>query len=281
MEIRAITPAEFAQVASFLHKEMDSTVPETRWLQLFNYSWITPPHWGYGAFSQDQLHGFLGCVFGPPPVGSSRLVCNLSTWCVAKSARGSGVGGALFDQYINENRWHQTMLTAASYLVKTYMGFGYVPYETHRYVFSPKSFNSRVKVWTDQEIPLAGLSDADRKIYLDHQDHRCRFLLCEKNGESCFFVYKDIPRKNGTGFFSELLYASNMEFCQKFPEVLSSHAIRNADSVVAVDRRYFLTPPQEGKIEELYSPRMAKSPELPFPQFHGIYSEVVLMDLKM
>jgi hypothetical protein len=281
MEIRAITPNDFALVAKFLQKEMNPAIPEVRWLQLFHYDWVTPPNWGFAAFTENQIQGFLGCVFGPPPAGSNKLTCNLSNWCVAKSARGTGLGGALFDQYLQENRWHQTLLTAASYLVSTYQGFGFVPYETHRYVFSPKSFPSRVNVWENEEIPLSSLSTVDQKIYLDHQNHRCRFLYCEKNGENCFLVFKDILRKNGTGFFSELLYTNNAEFFLKHPEVLSTLAIRNADSVVAVDRRYFAEAPPEGKVEELYSPRLAKSTESPLPSLHAIYSEVVLMDLKM
>lgn len=281
MKIRSVQKTDAMAVADFLHKEMDSAYPVEKWMNLFDYHWTQPPHHGYLAEDNGQILGFLGCVFSPAQETIAKPICNLSSWCVAKSMRGSGVGASLFTGFLNENQWHQTMLTAASYLVPIYQNFGYQPYETHRYVFQPQRSPGQVKGWLDTQIPTESLDPSVQKIYLDHKIHRCRSLYLEEKNEHCFLLFKDTPRKHGSGTFSELLYCSDFDFLTKHSNAIAHFGIRDSNSILAVDRRYFLEKPFGGKEEPLYSPRLAKTTDPQPPFFHAYYSEVVLLDLKM
>jgi ribosomal protein S18 acetylase RimI-like enzyme len=281
MEIRPVLKSESLAIAQFLQREMDQSVPVERWLRLFQYDWINPPIWGVAAFDGDSIVGFLGCIFSHSALGDPHLNCNLTSWCVARNYRGSGLGRLLFDFFLKEKRWQLNLLTAASYLVETYKSFGFEPYESHRYVFSPLEYSTKIKAYVDSDISLTQLSEADQKIFLDHKAHRCRQVHLELGSEHSFVVLKDIPRKSKLGFFSEVLYVSNPHFLQKNPVILSKLLMKNSDSLVALDKRYLSEKPRQGKEEALYSPRLCSSSLTPRPIFHAIYSEVVLLDLKM
>lgn len=281
MEILPVQKKDILPIANFLHREMDNSYPVEKWKRLFEYQWTIPEHYGFMAVEAQKILGFLGCVLSPIRGDQSPQICNLSSWCVDRTVRGSGVGSSLFSGFLKENRWHQTMLTAASYLVPIYQNFGYRPYETHRYVFSAKGKPNQLNGWTDSQIPVESLLDVDQKIYHDHKDHRCRAIYLEHKNESCFLLLKDIQRKGGVGYFSELLYCNHLEFLSIHAASVGHFAIKDENSVFAADRRYFLERPFGGKEEELYSPRLAKIVGTETPFLHATYSEVVLLDLKM
>jgi GNAT superfamily N-acetyltransferase len=282
MDIRPAAAQDVNGICEFLHREMAPNIPLERWRALFEYRWAPGrPHQGFVAVQSGKVVGFFGAVFS----GFDPAICNLTSWYVSQSVRGTGVGKDLLNIYLSETKFHYTLLTIAAYLQETYKRNGFEILESHEYVCEalPQENISLPAVYTGALIPFARLSELDQKIFRDHEPYGCRFVFLEQGKDQCFLVLKDFKRKKKPGFFCQILYASDYEFLLRYPECMARSLPADAQSLVAADKRFLHEAPANAVLEQLTVPRMFRSTGLSAEARASLYlySEVVLLNLNM
>jgi GNAT superfamily N-acetyltransferase len=270
-------------ICDFLHVNMNSKFTRERWRNILDYDW-RPGDADCGRIVVDgeRIVGFLGLIYADRDIdGRMERFCNASSWYLLRSYRGQGLGEWLLRDAVADTDITYTNLTptAVSALIFKKQGFQVLDAEHYllRRRVEPNSAAAQL-------IDLASASDEDlgtgQRIWRDHSSFNLRHILARINNRSCYLVLS-VKKKGDNLAYHDLMYASDLAFVAKHGQDLADHLLPANDAVLAIDRRFLPETPPTAWVERIPFPRLYRSLRLEPKQIDHLYSEIVLLDLKL
>lgn len=202
--IRKARAEDFEAIYPLLIK-MDDSFTKDEWKKIFiNYYDASEKYHGFVVFDQKKAIGFMGLIFSERLInGCIKKIGNMCTWIVNEKYRGQGIGRSLLlelVQLVNLNDYTLTNLTPAPRTVPMLIECGYKELETHCKIILPvptlDSFINNCSVDFDREFLYAHLNDKEKKIYRDHVQLKCEYVLIRSENEYCYLIITRGRRRN-------------------------------------------------------------------------------------
>lgn len=252
-----------------------------RWRMLLDGRWAGTQN-GIAITARDRgkLVGVLGMVTAERPTYlGPRTTANMSSWYLLKSHRGTGLGGRMLD-FATSRPGITVTNFATSALAKPALDRSrLVEIDAARHLFAPRG-PARLRVHSDPLALGSDLSDRDRQIVEDHAGLAIPSYVVETPDGLCL-VLLSVKRKVPEFLSHELLYAGDLKLLGRYVRDFADALLPPEGARLAIDER-FLPPGVDSDARQvLTAPRYSTPGDLPPSAVDHIYSEIVLLDLKI
>jgi GNAT superfamily N-acetyltransferase len=274
------TPAQRPEIEAFMH----AAFPRAKW-GADGWTRLLANRWGgpggqFAVTARDggRLVGVMGMNDSTrhTPRGPRRYR-NLTSWYVLKSHRGLGLGETLMHTAMADPQITSTNLTSAKGALKLVDRIGFKVLDAQRLVWR-QGGHAPLPLTLD---PLrdAHLGAVDARVLSDHADLTLKPVVIETPDGPCTLVLS-VKQKVDAYITHELLYVGQ-------PDLLARHVRRIADTllpeqaaVFSIDSR-LICGAQGTTVEQIEVPRFFKGTAMLPSEIDHMYSEIVLMDMKL
>lgn len=273
-------PSQRAEVEAFMH----AAFPRAKW-GAEGWTRLLANRWGgaNGEFAVtardgDTLVGVMGMndSIRHTPRGPKRYR-NLTSWYVLKSHRGMGLGETLMHTAMADPEVTSTNLTSAKAALPLVGRIGFNVLDATRLVW--RQSGAAPLSLTLDPLRDTSLNAIDAKVLSNHAGLNLKPVVIETPDGPLTLVLS-VKQKVDEYVTHEVTYVGQ-------PDLLARHASAVADTllpeqaaVFSVDSR-FITGAQGGISEPIEVPRFFKGTSLLPAEIDHMYSEIVLMDMKL
>ncbi len=272
-----ILPGELAEVALFLHRELNSRLSPEAWQRAIRPCWpVEAPNHGYMLMAGGQVVGVQLAFYADRVIdGRPERFCNVAAWCVAPAYRAHGVrlltallaqkdrtftdlspGGNVVP--LNRRLNFQTLDTASSLIVNW-----------------PWPLSGGVRILSDRAQIEARLEGRDLEIFRDHaQAIAAHHLLVTSGSESCYVIFRRERRKR-LRLFATLLHVGNPALLRRTLRPLCSHLLTHFGIAATFVEHRVAGFRLAHAIAVAPRARMFRSGDLGAAQIDYLYSELV------
>jgi len=287
VQIRPALQSDADSVAVFLNRHMDARIPVERWRRLFHFPWTMPAggaDYGRVALSGGEVVGFISRIYSERTIeGRRELVANISSWYLRKDHRKGSLGLRIYRELLEDRGLATyTVLSIARRTYSLYDRWGFGMLDEYRWLWhrdtSPPM--GTVEVLTDRrEIELAVDTEHKRLLH-DHRDADLWPALIRTADGDCLMVVT-AKRKGDDVLFLDVLHLSRPGLFEKNVMQIANQLLRDDTSVLAVDSRFLSAAPPGGERVPIRVPRRYLSDRISPQALDLMYSEVVLLNLKL
>jgi ribosomal protein S18 acetylase RimI-like enzyme len=282
--VRPAVAADIDPVCRLLHEQMNSRLAIDRWRRLMTYSWLeSKPDFGRVAEVEGRVVGFVGSVYADREIAGRReRVVSMSSWYLDKAYRGRGLGFELMRSATEDERHSYTMLTVSPRNLAMLPGLGYRILDEERRAWAPQSpAPGWLAVELDEARILARVDAAQRRMLSDHAGQPIRPVLLSGQERSCLAVFS-VKKKGADVTYFDVLHVSDPAFFARHAQVIADALLpREGESRLAVDKRLLDGREAGGATERMPVARYYKSCSLAPAEVDNMYSELLLLDLKL
>jgi hypothetical protein len=279
--LAAITSADVAAVARFMHTHLNRKVPEARWARALDVPWeVEPPNHGFLLRQDDEVVGAYLAYYSSRPVdGRVEQFCNLGAWCVLDGHRHQGM--RLLTRLLGQKGYHFTDFSPSGNVVPLNRRLKFTDIDTTTVLVPNVPMPHRpgaARVTGREEALLDTLQGEDLALYRDHRRAAAaRHLLVTSGREHGYVVFRRDSRK-GVRAFGSVLHASNPELVRAAMGQISSHLLtRFGIAATLVDLRMLGGRPSRSRVLERSRPRMIRSETLDPDRVDYMYSELTCL----
>ncbi|PYC87706.1 hypothetical protein C7C46_02860 [Streptomyces tateyamensis] len=197
----------------------DSTL-NSSWIPFESRRRMFQPQWGgnegyYGYVMEDgsEVVGFLGTLFTERDIdGRRHKFCEIHSWFVKDAYRNESM--KLFLPVMSIRKATLLNYTPTRTVYDISKKFGWADLETKVLQFlpvpTPRTLSPGYRLETRKHLIIQHLDEADRKIFLDHENLDCRHYLVMRRGSTdyLYLVVKKLRLRKYVPF-GRILYASN------------------------------------------------------------------------
>lgn len=280
VEIRAARADDAAEVCALLHEHMDRSWPVERWRRIFDCQWHPRgTDFGRVVVQNGRIAGFLGLIRAERRIeGGLYRFANLTSWYLLRHLRGRGLGERMLRHATGEGRTTYTNLTPARATIAMVRRAGFEILDEERLLFqrAPKpSFRGC-------EIVLQARHEESGRppIMRDHPGSDLDHLTLVAGDRTCHVVVQK-KRKAAGRLYVEVLFASEREVLARNAQIVADAILPEAESVLAIDRRFAPGLTTGAIVEALPQPRLYKPGGLEPAAVDMLYCEIPLLDLKL
>ncbi|WP_298858403.1 GNAT family N-acetyltransferase [uncultured Sulfitobacter sp.] len=278
--VRFATPSQRDEVEAFMH----AAFPRAKW-GLEGWTRLLANRWGGAqgefavvAMDGDQLIGVMGMndSLRHTPRGPRRYR-NLTSWYVLKSHRGMGLGETLMHTAMNDPEVTSTNLTSAKAALPLVDRIGFKVLDAKRLVWRPsggKTLNLTLDPLRD-----ASLNPVDAQVLGDHADLNLKPVTIETPGGPCTLVLS-VKQKVDEYVTHEAVYVGQPDLVARYGRSIADTLLPEEGAVFSVDSR-LVTGAEPDAIEQIEVPRFYKGDSMLPAEIDHMYSEIVLMDMKL
>lgn len=280
VDISFATSDARAQVEAFMH----AAFPRAKW-GVEGWTRLLANRWGGAAGEFAVTARDKGALVGVMGMNDSlrhtargpQRYRNLTSWYVLKTHRGMGLGERLMHHAMADPLVTSTNLTSAKAALPLVDRIGFKILDAQRHVWhhsggAPLSF-------TVDPLGQAALSVVDAQVLRDHADLNLKPVVVE-TAEGPLTLVLSVKQKVDGYVTHEVVYVGQ-------PKLLARHARAVADTllpaqaaVLSVDSR-LIANAQPDATEPIEVPRFYKGKSLLPAEIDHMYSEIVLMDMKL
>jgi len=278
--VRPAVAGDIDAVCDLLHDNMSSRIGRERWRNLLDYPWrpADAPR-GCVAVDGERIVGFLGLVHAERTIGDElHRTCNICAWYLLKDYRGEGIGRRIRDASIADSSLTYTILTATQATGQAFGAAGFGVLDGERLIMRRGSGGDIDALDDPREIaPL--LAERERKILLDHAPYNLRHYLFRSREGACYLILQ-VKRKGDDIDYHEVLYAGDGAFLAAHAQAIANRLLVSDRALFAFDSRFV---PEGFRFERepMRLPRWYRSAKVPRSAIDHLYSEIVLLDLKL
>jgi GNAT superfamily N-acetyltransferase len=280
--VRPADEGDIEAVCDLLHDNMSAKISKDCWRRLLDYPWRPPdaPR-GCVAVHDGRAVGFMGLVFADRPVeGQLRRFCNMCAWYLLKDYRGQGIGRRMQFDSVTDPEITYTNLTATEAAGRAFAECGFRVLDRERYIIRRVAgFRPTIGYMDAAEAIEPLLDPAERQILQDHRSYNVRHLLLTTGDDACYVVLQ-VKRKGDDIDYYEVMHASSPRFLETHGQAIANTLLGSDRSVLAFDKR-FLEEPAPFESESMRLPRLFRSDSVKPAAIDHLYSEIVLLDLKL
>ena len=274
---------ERERIQRYLSNRMGK-IPFETWSNILDCRWI-PEDDRYGAVVMDgeDLYGFLGIVFADRPLaGGTHRTGNITSWFIEKDLRRSGLGQEMLALVTAPEGVTYTATSAnprsGPLLEKT----GWEGLENRRLLWRRSDAQPAIQVRRLTSAEAAGeLDGASRRVIADHAGLNVDpYLAVSPSGAACLVVtYTKLKGDNVAHY--EVLHVSDRPLFTEMVRDFANAVLRAENSVLSVESRFVTAAAEPDEILTLDIPRYWKPCGIEPHHIDLLYSEIVLLDLKI
>ncbi len=281
-ELRPAGPDDRDRVAAFLHERMSSKISLERWRRLFDYGWLeAKPDCGVVVIEQGAVAGYLGVIHAQRQIRGRRVrTANLSSWYIARSLRGRGLGLAMLELATRNPGVTYTTFSSnpPALRLMTRLGLGLLDRE--RFLWRRTDDPAGIEVLAGLDAVLPEASDDERQILEDHRDLPVQPRLLRAPEGDCLVILS-VKEKAADVAYHEVLHLGRPAVLARHAQAFANLVLAPGASVLAVDRRFLDGFAVAAETEPISVPRFFRSAELAAAEVDFLYSEIPLLDLKL
>ena len=286
-QIRPALQSDADAIAVFLNRHMNAKIPVERWRRLFYLPWGIPADvtdYGRVAVSRGEVVGFAGRIFSERIVeGQPELIGNLNSWYMRKDHR-KGRAGLQLHYELLETRGRATLttLSIAERTKAIYDRWGYGILDRHRWLWRRDAATpaNPVEVLTDRHAIEREVDANQRQMLHDHRDADVWPALIRSAEGDCLTVLTS-KRKTDEVLFLDVLHLSRSDVFEKNAAQIANVLLPEDNAVLAADSRFLSEAPWGGERVPIPIPRRFISDRVAPRSLDFMYSEVVLLNLKL
>ena len=282
IELRLAGPADRGRVTTFLHNGMSSRISLERWRRLFDYPWLEDkPDCGVVAIENGAVAGYLGVIHALRQIGGRTVrTANLSSWYIARSLRGQGMGQAMLELATRDPRVTYTTFSSNPPALRLMAKAGLGLLDERRFLWRRNGEAAPAPVISSFAAILPAVREDERQILEDHRDLPVRPHLLRTPEGDCLVIFS-VKQKGADIAYHEVLYLGRPALLARHAQAFANAVLAPGKSVLAIDSRLLDGCPVAAVIEAISVPRYFRSPDLAASQVDFLYSEIPLLDLKL
>ena len=283
VEIAHARPEEREEVARF----MQAAFPKAKW-SIDGWRRLLDGRWGgpddsFAVTARDdgRLVGVLGLVTArrPGPSGM-QVTANMTSWYLLKPYRSGGVGGRMIRHAAADPSVTVTNFSSSARAVGAVERAGLARLDSERLMFRPRPSRSPLTVHAD---PLA-LGDAipgrDRKVLSDHAGLNLSTVAVETPDGICVLVLS-AKHKHDDYVTHDVFHIGDREIFARHARAIADALLPPQEAVMAVDRRFLPGNADADEVVQSPVPRFYTPGRMPAEDVDAMYSEIVLLDMKI
>lgn len=285
LEIRPAQAGEREEVARFLHHSFKARIPLERWRGLIDGRWSRPGD-GYGVALLDgtDLVGFLGIVHAERRVGGGLArTGNLTSWYLQTPYRGRGLGLEMLQLATADPGVTATNFSCVPHAVRLMVKAGLSPLDDRRLIWrSGLTFDGPSARLIPEPQAVPGLlSDEDAAILRDHRGLNLKTIAVETPGSGLCLLVLTVKQKHDDYVTHEVLYLGNPAAFVRHARAVAHAVLPPSGAVLSVDWRFLGVEAGADAVEQISVPRLFKPGRMAPGAVDFLYSETVLLDLKL
>lgn len=209
-----ITAADRAEVARFLHAELNDRVSAADWESAMTVPWsVDAPNHGYLLRTAEQgVVGVYLAFYSQRIIeGEPVAVCNLGAWCVGGEFREHSL--RLLRAMLAQKQYQFTDLSPSGSVIPLNARLKFHTLDTRTALVPnvPWLLSRAVRVVSDRGEIARILRGAELQVFRDHEGAAAaRHVVLKRGAEHCYVVFRKDRRKN-LPLFASILYVSNPE----------------------------------------------------------------------
>jgi ribosomal protein S18 acetylase RimI-like enzyme len=280
MDVRFAKREERAQVEAFMH----AAFPRAKW-GAEGWARLLANRWG-GARGQFAVSAWDGsALVGVMGMNDSirhtargpQRYRNLTSWYVLKSHRGMGLGETLMHTAMADPEVTSTNLTSAKAALPLVDRIGFKVLDAQRIVWQ-RSDGPHLP-HTFDPLAEAVLNDVDAQVLRDHADLGLPYVTVETPDGPCTLALS-VKQKVDEYVTHEVVYVGQPDLLAQHGQAIAHSILPQTPAVLSVDSR--LAPhARGGDTQQIEVPRFFKGTSLQPAEIDHMYSEIVLMGMKL
>jgi RimJ/RimL family protein N-acetyltransferase len=283
LEIRPARADEREAIASFLHHSFKAKIAMERWRALLDGRWASAED-GFGVVLLDggELAGFLGVVHAERPVeGGMARTGNLTSWYLRRAYRGRGLGLEMLRTATADPGVTYTTFSSVPRALRLMERAGLVLLDDRRMIWRGGGAPGRACAKRIKPVRLDALAARDAAILRDHDGLNLETVAVEVPGAGVCLLVLSVKRKHDDYLTYEVLYLGQPDVFARHARVVADAILPDAGAVLSVDWRFVGVDVGADGVERIPVPRFYSPGRLAPRLVDLLYSETVLLDLKL
>ena len=284
VDIAYAPPEARAEVVQFMH----DSFPRAKWglagwTKLLDGRWSTPDApFAITARDQGELVGVLGMIPATRQTSlGPRTIASLTSWYLLKPYRGQGVGRDIMAMATGNPQITATNLSSARDAIPVVLRAGMTVLDSKRLIWRASDRSARRLPFTSDPLSLGrGITQVDRQVLKDHDDLNLKSLCIETPDGPCVIVLS-VKRKDDAFVTHEVMYIGAPAVFAQHVRAIADTVLPPQGAVLAVDRRFMPEDAQPDAVVDIPVPRYYTPGRVPPNEVDHLYSEIVLMDMKL
>lgn len=283
VELRAIGDEDVAEVAEFLHINLNERVAVEAWLQALMPPWDRDghPNHGYYLATPEGVVGAYVAIYSVRVVqGSLRKFCNLAAFCVAEEYRAHGL--RLLRALIAQRGFVFTDFSPSGNVLRLNerLGFKHLDTSTKLVPNLPCLPKSGIQVTSDPLQLSLALDGPAMEVYLDHRDARAaRHVLVRSHDTYAYTIIRRDRRKGLPIFATPIFCAGDLSLLEStWPQFRSFLLTRHGAILTLAEARVLGFEPSIGLRLKNPRPKMYKTSAMSPDEIDYLYSELALLE---
>lgn len=280
VEVTFATPTQRIEVEEFMH----AAFPRAKWgrdgwTRLLANRWGgTQGEFAVTAWDGDALVGVMGMndSLRHTPRGPQRYR-NLTSWYVLKTHRGMGLGEQLMHTAMADPAVTSTNLTSAKAALPLVDRIGFKVLDKDRLVW--RQSGSAKLSETRDPLRDAALNTVDAGVLQDHADLNLKSMVVETPDGPLTLVLS-VKQKVDEYVTHEVVYVGQPDLLAHHGRAVADTLLPETAAIFSVDSR-LISGARPDAIEPIEVARFYKGTSLLPNEIDHMYSEVVLMDMKL
>jgi GNAT superfamily N-acetyltransferase len=282
-KVRPAVASDIETVCRLLHEQMNRRLLPERWRRITSYGWLEDkPDFGRVVDDGGRIVGFVGSVYADREIAGRReRVVSMSSWYLDKAYRGQGLGFELMGSATADDSATYTMITVSPRNLAMLPKLGYRILDHDRHVWSASGRPAAgLEIEQDVARILARVAHGQRRMLQDHAELPVRPILISTAGGNCLAVFS-VKKKGEDVTYFDVMHLSDPGFFAQHAQTIADSLLPPGKAVLAADRRLLAGHETDGIVEPILVPRYYKSQRLAPSEVDNLYSELLLLDLKL
>ena len=282
IDIAYAPPEDREDIAQF----MFTAFPKAKW-DIDGWRRLLDGRWGgdapYAVLVRDNgaLVGVLGLVTTTRMTDAGpRKTMNMTSWYVLKSHRGMGVGSKMLNLITADPAVTITNYSSAKGAVPVVERAGFKVLDASRLVWRARGHVATLNVISNSQEMNDRLTPKDRKILQDHAGLNVQFRLVETPDGPCF-VAVIVKQKHDDFVTYETMYLDQPAIFARHARAIADSILQENHAVLSVDQRFVPDGTTADALEYFDVPRYYTQGTMNPADVDHLYSEIVLLDMKM
>ena len=283
VDITYARPDEREEVAQFMKTVFTRAKWDIDgWRRLLAGRWCGPEgRFAITVRDAGKLVGVLGLVYADRMTsGGLRTTADMTSWYILKDYRGQGIGQQMLALATSDPEVTVTNFSSAKAAVSVLVNAGLTVLDKERLVWEPAP-NTKGLIVHDDPLALGDrLSAKDRKVIADHQGLKLRHLAVETpDGLVAMVLY---PQKKNEGYVThEVMYLGDQPVFAQHAHAIAAAVLPEREAILSLDRRFAVEGIECDDVREFATPRYCQPGLLKWSEIDMLYSECVLLNIKI
>jgi hypothetical protein len=278
-ELTPIIDSDIAEIADFLHANLNTRVPASAWVRAMSVPWeVEAPNHGFMLRDGQRVVGAYLAFYSERVIaGQAERFCNLGAWCVLPDFRFQSM--RLLKALLAQDGYHFTDLSPSGNVVPLNARLGFRSLDTST-AFIPSlplpGVSRRTRISADPDVIDSTLAGEELELYRDHaQAAAVHHLILLCGSDSCYVMFRKVTRKD-VPVFAAILHVGNPELFRRAVLPLTRHLlVHHRVLATLAELRIVGHRPRLSLMLPNPRPKMYRSTSLEPAQIDDLYSELV------